>query len=62
MVQKLDGLFPPRRRSKLGPTRYVPRCKCGTPLPKRGDIQQHVGACEACSERMLVALRAGARW
>jgi len=52
-----DHLFPVRRRSSLGPTRYVPRCSmfgCGKPLaPGR-----HVGACDLCRERLRAWLNA----
>lgn len=53
----LSGMFPARRRSRLGPTRYVPRCKCGAPLDRRGDYQQHIGPCESCHAKMLAFLR-----
>lgn len=57
MSYELKGLMPKRRRSKLGPTRYVPRCKCGAALPIRYGEQQHCGPCEPCREAVLMALK-----
>lgn len=54
---ELKGLFPKRRRSSLGPTCYVPRCKCGKPLEQREKKIRHVGTCEDCQEKFLEALR-----
>lgn len=48
-------LMPKHRRSKLGPTRYFPRCSsrgCVKPLAKG----QHVGPCEDCKAELRAAL------
>lgn len=54
---ELKGLHPRRRRSRLGPTRYLPRCKCSKPLPVRDGVQQHTGPCETCAEWTLAYLK-----
>lgn len=54
-MTKKSKLFPKRRRSRLGPTRYVPRCKrkhCLTPL-SHGN---HTGLCEGCKEEVRAFL------
>jgi hypothetical protein len=54
---ELKGLYPRRKRSWLGPTRYVPRCKCGKALEQRGNFVRHVGPCDACQAAVLEMLR-----
>jgi hypothetical protein len=60
----MNRLCPRTKRSKLGPTRYQPRCNvrrgkqpCNNPLPKG----QHVGVCDRCfDEFALLTKRAEA--
>jgi hypothetical protein len=55
MALELKGLCPKRKRSKLGPTRYQPRCKrCIAPLPEG----RHVGNCDPCNAEIFYILRA----
>lgn len=55
------SLTPKRKRTRLGRTRYVPRCAvmrgkkpCWRPLP----LNEHVGVCTQCRDKLLDALKA----
>ena len=55
MALRLRGLVSKRKRSKLGPTRYFPRCQkreCNRALP----IQTHTGYCYPCQLEFRRAL------
>jgi hypothetical protein len=55
MAFELKGLCPRKKRSRLGPTRYFPRCKrCVVNGLEAGE---HVGLCKSCQEEVFAILR-----